>query len=221
MGVHDLWSIVEPVRESVPLYSLSGKTLAVDLSLWVCEAQHVQAMMGRVMKPHLRNLFFRVSSLTLMGAKLVFVVEGEAPKLKAETMSKRTETRYGGFKNARFKAVLRECAEMLDYLGVPWVTAAGEAEAMCAYLDSQGVVDGCITNDGDAFLYGARTVYRNFNMNSKDPQVDCYQTSRVQTELHLSRENLVGLGILLGCDYIPKVGRQLYLKFATSRSLIC
>lgn len=54
MGVQDLWSIVEPVRESVPLYSLSGKTLAVDLSLWVCEAQHVQAMMGRVTKPHLR-----------------------------------------------------------------------------------------------------------------------------------------------------------------------
>ncbi|XP_041660501.1 flap endonuclease GEN homolog 1 isoform X2 [Cheilinus undulatus] len=228
MGVHDLWSIIEPVRESVPLYSLSGKTLAVDLSLWVCEAQHVQAMMGRVTKPHLRNLFFRVSSLTLMGVKLVFVMEGEAPKLKAETMSKRTETRYGGFKKApavktstntsrgRFNAVLRECAEMLDYLGVPWVTAAGEAEAMCAYLDSQGLVDGCITNDGDAFLYGARTVYRNFNMNSKDPQVECYRTSKVQTELHLSRENLVGLAILLGCDYIPKgitgVGREQALK---------
>lgn len=29
------------------------------------------------------------------------------------------------------------------------------------------VVDGCITNDGDAFLYGAVTVYRNFTTNSK------------------------------------------------------
>ncbi|XP_023202956.1 flap endonuclease GEN homolog 1 isoform X2 [Xiphophorus maculatus] len=175
-----------------------------------------------------RNLFFRVSSLTLMGVKLVFVMEGEAPKLKSETMSKRTEMRFGGSLKAhssksstttsrgRFNAVLRECAEMLDYLGVPWVTAAGEAEAMCAYLDSAGLVDGCITNDGDAFLYGARTVYRNFNMNSKDPQVDCYQTSRVKTELHLSRENLVGLAILLGCDYIPKgipsVGREQALR---------
>lgn len=67
-----------------------------------------------------RNLFFRVSSLTLMGIKLVFVMEGEAPKLKAETMSKRTQTRYGGFKKAsvpkangntgrgRFNAILRE-----------------------------------------------------------------------------------------------------------------
>lgn len=54
MGVSELWSILDPVRQSVPLYSLSGKTLAVDLSLWVCEAQHVQGMMGKVTKPHLR-----------------------------------------------------------------------------------------------------------------------------------------------------------------------
>uniref|UniRef100_A0A8C2B1W4 Uncharacterized protein n=1 Tax=Cyprinus carpio TaxID=7962 RepID=A0A8C2B1W4_CYPCA len=215
MGVSELWSILDPVRQCVPLYSLSGKTLAVDLSLWVCEAQHVQGMMGRVTKPHLRNLFFRVSSLTLMGVKLVFVMEGDAPSIKAETMSKRSEMRYGGAKakptaakntsRGRFKAVLRECAEMLDCLGVPWVTAAGEAEAMCAYLDSQGVVDGCITNDGDAFLYGAQTVYRNFNMTTKDPQVDCYETCRVVSELGLSRDSLVGLAVLLGCDYIPKV----------------
>ncbi|XP_030200270.1 flap endonuclease GEN homolog 1 isoform X1 [Gadus morhua] len=233
MGVQDLWSTIGPIRESVPLYSLTGQTLAVDLSLWVCEAQHVQAMMGRVTKPHLRNLFFRVLSLTLMGIKLVFVMEGEAPKLKAETMSKRTESRFGGVKKApskstkntttikstgrgRFMAVLRECADMLDCLGVPWVTAAGEAEAMCAYLDSQGLVDGCITNDGDAFLYGAKTVYRNFSTTTKDPLVDCYRTSRVQSELHLSREDLVGLAILLGCDYIPKgihgVGKEHVLK---------
>lgn len=56
-----------------------------------------------------------------MGVKLVFVMEGEAPKLKAETMSKRTEMRFGRFKKAalksttskntgrgRFNAVLRE-----------------------------------------------------------------------------------------------------------------
>lgn len=60
-----------------------------------------------------------------------------------------------------------QCSEMLDYLGLPWVSAAGEAEAMCAFLDAQGLVDGCITSDGDAFLYGAQTVYRNFNMNTK------------------------------------------------------
>ncbi|KAH0621958.1 hypothetical protein JD844_023743 [Phrynosoma platyrhinos] len=175
MGVTNLWQILEPVKQHVPLNSLKGKTLAVDLSLWVCEAQTVKKMMGVVTKPHLRNLFFRLSSLTLMGIHLVFVMEGDPPKLKANTMEKRTEVRFGPSKKSRtartgrsrFKSLLKECLEMLECLGVPWVQAAGEAEAMCAYLNASGYVDGCITNDGDAFLYGAQTVYRNFNVNIK------------------------------------------------------
>lgn len=94
---------------------------------------------------------------------------------------------------------------MLECLGIPWVQAAGEAEAMCAYLNANGCVDGCLTNDGDAFLYGAQTVYRNFTMNTKDPHVDCYTMSSIKNILGLDRDSLVGLAILLGCDYLPKV----------------
>lgn len=54
MGVTSLWQILEPAKQHVPLSSLGGKTLAVDLSLWVCEAQMVKKMMGVVTKPHLR-----------------------------------------------------------------------------------------------------------------------------------------------------------------------
>ncbi|XP_069830196.1 flap endonuclease GEN homolog 1 isoform X2 [Dendropsophus ebraccatus] len=176
----------------------------------------------------LGNLFFRVSSLNLMGVKLVFVTEGEAPKVKADTMNKRNEMRYGASKKAAparpgrsyFKSVLKECLRMLDCLGVPWVQAAGEAEAMCAYLDANGYVDGCITNDGDVFLYGAQTVYRNFTMNVKDPHVDCYKVSAIKDRLGLDRESLVGLAVILGCDYIPKglpgVGREVAMKFIRS-----
>ncbi|XP_009988677.1 PREDICTED: flap endonuclease GEN homolog 1 [Tauraco erythrolophus] len=224
MGVTNLWQILEPVRQPVNLSSLKGKTLAVDLSLWVCEAQTVKKMIGVVTKPHLRNLFFRFSFLTSMGIKLVFVMEGEAPKLKADTMSKRNEMRYGPLKRvgaartgrSLFKAILRECLELLECLGVPWVQAAGEAEAMCAYLNAKGYVDGCITNDGDVFLYGAQTVYRNFAMNAKDPLLDCYTMSSIKEKLGCDRESLIGLAVLLGCDYLPKgvpgVGKEQALK---------
>ena len=39
MGVKDLWKVLEPRSEprSVPLKSLQGKTLAVDLSGWIVE----------------------------------------------------------------------------------------------------------------------------------------------------------------------------------------
>ncbi|NXG59190.1 GEN endonuclease, partial [Hemiprocne comata] len=224
MGVTNLWQILEPVRQPVNLSTLRGKTLAVDLSLWVCEAQTVKKMIGVVTKPHLRNLFFRFSFFTSMGIKLVFVMEGEAPTLKADTMSKRNEMRYGPSKKvgasrtgrSLFKAMLKECLELLECLGVPWVQAAGEAEAMCAYLNAKGHVDGCITNDGDAFLYGAQTVYRNFAMNAKDPHLDCYTMSSIKEKLGCDRESLIGLAVLLGCDYLPKgvpgVGKEQALK---------
>ncbi|NXN93708.1 GEN endonuclease, partial [Rhinopomastus cyanomelas] len=224
MGVTNLWQILEPVRQPVSMSSLKGKTLAVDLSLWVCEAQAVKKMVGVVTKPHLRNLFFRLSFLTSMGIKLVFVMEGEAPKLKADTMSKRNEMRYGPSKKvgaartgrSLFKAILKECLELLECLGIPWVQAAGEAEAMCAYLNAKRHVDGCITNDGDVFLYGAQTVYRNFAMNSKDPYLDCYTMSSIKERLGCNRESLIGLAVLLGCDYLPKgipgVGKEQALK---------
>ncbi|OWK63341.1 Flap endonuclease GEN 1 [Lonchura striata] len=224
MGVTYLWQILEPVRQPVNMSSLRGKTLAVDLSLWVCEAQTVKKMVGVVTKPHLRNLFFRFSFFTSMGIKLVFVMEGEAPRLKADTMSKRNEMRYGPSKKAGavrtgrslFKAMLKECLELLECLGVPWVQAAGEAEAMCAYLNAKGIVDGCITNDGDVFLYGAQTVYRNFAMNAKDPHLDSYTISSIKEKLGCDRESLIGLAVLLGCDYLPKgvpgVGKEQALK---------
>ncbi|NXA51531.1 GEN endonuclease, partial [Nothocercus julius] len=224
MGVTNLWQILEPVKQPVSLSSLRGKTLAVDLSLWVCEAQTVKKMIGVVTKPHLRNLFFRFSFLTSMGIKLVFVMEGEAPKLKADTISKRNEMRHGTSKQPRaartgrsyFKSILKECLELLECLGVPWVQAAGEAEAMCAYLNANEYVDGCITNDGDAFLYGAQTVYRNFAMNAKEPHLDCYTMSSIKKKLGCDRESLIGLAVLLGCDYLPKgipgVGKEQALK---------
>ncbi|XP_046517533.1 flap endonuclease GEN homolog 1 [Equus quagga] len=224
MGVNDLWQILEPVKQHIHLHSLAGKTIAVDLSLWVCEAQTVKKMIGTVLKPHLRNLFFRISYLTLMDVKLVFIMEGEPPKLKADVISKRNQIRYGpsgktwSQKTGRshFKSVLRECLDMVECLGIPWVQAAGEAEAMCAYLNASGYVDGCLTNDGDAFLYGAQTVYRNFTMNTKDPHVDCYTMSSIKSKLGLDRDAMVGLAILLGCDYLPKgvpgVGKEQALK---------
>ncbi|GAB0185545.1 flap endonuclease GEN 1 [Grus japonensis] len=159
-----------------------------------------------------------------MGIKLVFVMEGEAPRLKADTMSKRNEVRYGPSKKvgaartgrSLFKTILKECLDLLECLGVPWVQAAGEAEAMCAYLNATGRVDGCITNDGDVFLYGAQTVYRNFAMNAKDPLLDCYTMSSIKEKLGCDRESLIGLAVLLGCDYLPKgvpgVGKEQALK---------
>lgn len=50
---------------------------------------------------------------------------------------------------------------------MPVLKAKGEAEALCAQLNSEGHVDACITADSDAFLFGAKCVIKCFSPNSK------------------------------------------------------
>lgn len=51
---------------------------------------------------------------------------------------------------------------MLQLFGIPYIIAPTEAEAQCAWLEEQGLVDGVVTDDNDALLFGAAHVYRHF-----------------------------------------------------------
>ncbi|XP_014770736.2 flap endonuclease 1, partial [Octopus bimaculoides] len=229
MGVTYLWPVLDPVKKRLPLSSLRGQRLAVDLSIWICESQGVMQLERVTPKPFLRNLFFRVSHLLHSGIDLVFIIDGCAPELKAETMRKRQNEcfLYGkssqnnfpprkSTKRSHLNAYVKKCCELLDCLGVPYLESQGEAEAYCAFLNKHGVVDACITDDGDAFLYGAQKIYRNISVDPKDPHVESYTMQDIEQQLPLTQEKLVAFALLTGCDYqpkgIPQVGVETTLK---------
>lgn len=103
--------------------------------------------------------------------------------------------------------MITECQALLRLFGIPYITAPMEAEAQCAELVTMGLVDGIVTDDSDAFLFGGTRVYKNmFNSNK---MVECYLASDLEKELSLSREQLIALAQLLGSDYtegLPGVG---------------
>jgi flap endonuclease GEN len=167
------------------------------------------------------------------GIDPIYILEGKAPELKAQVMKKRREARFGSSQTAigrtatdnstgrsRYKYVQQECTELLTALGVVTITSNGEAEAACAGLNYQGAVDGCITVDGDAFLYGAKTVYRNLSTDINNFICQEYSLDIIETRLNLSRDKLVAMAILFGCDYlpdgIPGVGKESALRVITS-----
>lgn len=94
-----------------------------------------------------RNLYFRTAFLLMQGISPVFVLEGKAPILKHKTIAHRNDVRNGFQKRkitkkggrTQFNRILNECKEMLGYMGIVCVQGQGEAEAMCAYLNEDGV----------------------------------------------------------------------------------
>lgn len=225
MGVTKLWEVLKDVKTDVTLDEIKGQTLAVDLAAWICESEGVKQIHTYVARPYLRNLFFRVSNVLRSNINLVFVLDGKAPELKWDTISKRLASSGNSSKRgtsgvrSRLNSKLKECCILLDSLGVPWIKAEGEAEALCAALNKIGLVDGVITCDGDCFLYGALTVFRNFSVEKHVP-FERYCIKDIERTLSLNQRDLIALGLLLGCDYCPKgvpgVGTSQAVKLISS-----
>ncbi|XP_048732356.2 flap endonuclease GEN homolog 1-like isoform X2 [Ostrea edulis] len=200
MGVKDLWKVLSPAGQSVPIKSLSGKTLAVDLSGWIVEFRANQNV------PHLylRTLYQRTTRLMKQGLKLVCVADGIAPECKRNAMMTRCKDRPGtpNVNRSRFKFIVEKCFEMLECLGLPCIWAPGEAEAYCAWLNSHGYVDGILTEDSDTFLYGGKVIYKDLKtLNKFEYEVDAYDMENIKEKLELTRETMVAMAMLVGCDY--------------------
>jgi 5'-3' exonuclease len=101
------------------------------------------------------------------------------------------------------KRMIDEIKELLELFGIPYVVSPMEAEAQCAALEMQQLTQGTITEDSDMWLFGARTVYKNFFNQSKF--VLKYSSERIEQQFKLTRENLICLAMLCGSDYTDGV----------------
>ncbi|GMP61678.1 hypothetical protein CsSME_00024050 [Camellia sinensis var. sinensis] len=142
---------------------------------------------------------------------------GVGTKVKVEGQDPRNPTLgYGG-------ALPFACnlEELLELLGMPVLKAKGEAEALCAQLNSEGHVDACITSDSDAFLFGAHCVIKHIRPNSKEP-FECYNASDVESGLGLKRNHLIAISLLVGNDHdlkgVQGIGIDTALRFVKSFS---
>ncbi|XP_018564614.1 flap endonuclease GEN [Anoplophora glabripennis] len=231
MGIKHLWTILTPFCERKPLYELQRKTVAVDLSCWICEAQNVAEYQVQP-RMYLRNLYFRTCYLLLMEVNPVFVLEGKAPELKYQTIAARNDIQFKGAKpktggvktgkdRTRFHFVLKQCEEMLNYMGLVCIKGKGEAESLCAYLNVEGLVDGIISQDSDCFAYGAKVVYRNFSIStqggyaSSGGAVDIYDITKAYKSLNFGRNKIIAMALLCGSDYsegVLGVGKESVMK---------
>jgi len=195
---------------------------------------------------HITGLFYRTINLLEKGVKPIYVFDGIPSELKRETLNKRREVRtdaekkasealqtgkmddakkYGSRALKLTKDMVGEAKEFLRLLGIPVVEAPQEGEAQASVMVSKGQLDGVVSQDFDALLFGATQLYRNIGFSGKrkvsgknfyvDIKPEHIELEKILAQLKISRQKLIWLGILVGTDFndkFPKVGPKTAIK---------
>ncbi len=181
---------------------------------------------------HLSGLLFRTLRLIENDIKPLYVFDGPPHELKQQTIQERREKREeekrkmfqaqdaGDLAEAKKHAqassklthnMIEESKNMLNYMGVPYIEAVHDGEAEAARLTNEGYVWACSSQDYDSLLFGSNRLVRNLTMSrtrrikgsTVEVQIEYYYLEKVLSELKISREQLIDIGILVGVDFFP------------------
>lgn len=180
---------------------------------------------------HLIGILTRFTNLMEKGIKLVVVIDGETPYLKASTHAERrlrkqeahekftkakqeedTEAMHKYAKQLSFlnDKMIKEARELVEALGIPCIQSPQEADAQLSHLNRQGEISFVGSNDYDCLLFGANKLLLNLTLSQKrklssgkviNIQPEYIVLSELLSSLNISQEKLIALGILVGTDY--------------------
>jgi flap endonuclease-1 len=133
-----------------------------------------------------------------------------------------------------------ECKYLLKLLGIPYITAEEDAEAFCVVLQRKGIVDYVYTEDTDIIPYFIASLvndgnndkpikilrttnysknpyylkdspYDN-NLNNKYDLITVVNLDIIVANLKMSKESIIDLCIICGCDFCPPIPKMTYDK---------
>ncbi|XP_067331878.1 probable flap endonuclease 1 homolog isoform X2 [Channa argus] len=179
----------------------SGKIIAFDTSIIMNQFRAATPQLSP-----LTGLLFRTLTFLEHDIKPVFVFDGQPPDEKSAVLKKRAESAGWNSTNRTGTASsqTKEWYQLLELLGVPFIKAPGDAEALCAHLVKEEKVYAVASEDMDTLPFGGKILIRQLNA-KKNSEVIEYSLPKLLTKLGLSQQEFVDLCILLGCDYCEKI----------------
>ncbi|KAG9716055.1 hypothetical protein KCU63_g23546, partial [Aureobasidium melanogenum] len=147
MGIHGIYKEIGP-GQRIAVSKLAAEhyiqhsrpfRLAIDISIWLFQ---IQSGKGGT-NPALRTFYYRLLRLLSLNIHPLFVFDG--PNKPTWKRNKKV-----GGPNVRVSSVPEFLAkQLLKHFGFPLHYAPGEAEAECALLQREGIVDAVLSEDVD------------------------------------------------------------------------
>ena len=233
--------------EVVGLEDLFDKVVAIDAFNWVYQfLSIIRQRDGTPLKDshdrvtsHITGLYYRTIKLLEAGIKPVYVFDGKPPEFKS-VLAKRHDVRAEALrewkkaleekdyeaasKHAKRSTTITEqfiddSKQLLESMGVPYIQAPSEGEAMCATLVKNKDAYCAASQDYDTLLFGAHRLVRNLSITGKKKRrigrgaSSGFETVVINPEmllldnciekLGITYDQLIILGILIGTDFNP------------------
>ncbi|MFI5412651.1 MAG: flap endonuclease-1 [Candidatus Micrarchaeales archaeon] len=249
-------------RRKIMLDELNNKIIAIDAYnvlyqfLSIIRGPDGTSLMdshGNVTS-HLSGIFYRNIELMTYGIKPIYVFDGIPSILKQKTIEARMQRRqeaHDAWKEAvakgdmeaakthaqgstrMTKEIVASAKKLLEYMGVPYISAPSEGEAQASHMCKKGLVYAVGSQDYDTMLFGAPNVVRNLTISGKrklpgkniyvnvEPELMSFKDTL--ESLGLNQKQLIWIGIMLGTDFnagIKGVGPKTALKVAKSAKTI-
>lgn len=97
--------------------------------------------------------------------------------------------------------------ELITSFGMEYIDAPGESDSLCSYLCIHNVVDACISEDTDMFVYGCPKIFRGLDL--KKNTVDVFSIKDIINNLGIDFYTFQMICLLCDNDYY-KTGNNMF-----------
>lgn len=191
------------------LRMLAGKHVVVDAMNYMYKLKFCDMLHNNM------NRFLTIFSRN--NIRLTFVFDGKPPDLKRPEIEERRQKKINARKAlvgetdpVRIHRLKRTCVsinhldmvdvkEQLKRWAIPFVTAQGESDGLCASMVIGGEADACLSDDMDMLVHGCPLVLRNFNLSTHT--VTAYDLPTMLAYLQVPPADFTKMCVLAGTDY--------------------
>ncbi|KAK4553765.1 hypothetical protein LTR86_009263 [Recurvomyces mirabilis] len=218
MGITGLWDVINDASEIVHIADYATRfyeqhkrplRIAVDEACWrftnLTEEQVIKIRQGEpAANPVEKTILWRVLRLMKLNVQLLFVYDGPRKPRK--------RGKQGG--SLLEKELVKLLHQLFDHLKITYHQAPGEAEAECAALQREGIVDAVWSDDGDALMFGCTTLIKQYKegQNRKKDYIRVFTADALRQKYDFSQDSFLLFACMSGGDYdvkgLPGCGPQ-------------